>query len=100
MLALNNHISCTNYLVCRVQQTYHQNYRYNCSTTFKLMSYDRSIGEIQGHGSWPDIHAPPDCYVANQYTTVFRVSSIPCIGCNRCHLTSEWVSGYVLSRKW
>ena len=55
------------------------------------MSYEMSIGEIQGDRLWPDIHTSPDCYVAKQYTTIFRVSSIPCIGCKiskMCHLAT------------
>ena len=64
------------------------------------MSYERSIGETQVHRSRQDIHAPPDCYVAKQYTTIFRVSSTSCIYDNRCHLASDWVSGYAVTRKW
>ena len=92
------------YFVCHLSRvssaTYHQNSRYSGSTTFKHMIYESSICETQGHRSWPDIHAPPDCYVANQYTTIFCVSSTSCIDGNRCHLASDWVSGYAVTRKW
>ncbi len=52
-----------------------------------------SLGEIQGHRSCPDIHTPPDCYVAKQYISIFPVSPIRCIGCNETnsrHLATEW----------
>ena len=43
------------YFVCHLSRvssaTCHQNCRYNGSPTFKLMAYERSIGEIQGHRS-------------------------------------------------
>ena len=93
--SVNNYISCAT-----SSATYHQNSRYSGSTTFNLMSYEGSIDETQGHRSWPDIHAPPDCYVAKQYTTIFRVSSTSCIDDKRCHLASDWVSGYAVTRKW
>ena len=66
--------------------TYHQNYCYNGSTTFKLISYKISISEIQDQQAVPRYsHIPPDCYVAKQCTTIsiFPVSPIHCIGCNR-----------------
>ena len=85
--SVNNHISCTTYLVSSA--TYHQNYCYNGSTTFKLMSYERSIGEIQDQQVVTRYSHSTDCYVAKQYTTTSRVSYIPCIGCNisnMCHM--------------
>ena len=100
--SVNNHISCRPYHLSRVSSaTYHQHCRFNGSTTFKRMSYERSIGEIQCHRSRPYIYTPPDCYVTKKCTTIFRVSSIPCIGCNRsnmCHLatvtcTTTWRVG-------
>ncbi len=101
--SVNNFISCATYSVCRVQHItktavttvvqhsnlYHTKYR---EVRFKI------------NMSCPDIHIPPDCYVAKQYTTIsiFPVSPIRCIGCNRsnsCRLATEIVDIYVVAQK-
>ena len=85
--------------------TYHQNYCYNGSTIFTLISYKISISEIQDQQAVPRYsHIPPDCYVAKQCTTIsiFPVSPIHCIGCNRSnsrHLATELVDMWSLKNQ-
>ena len=98
--SVNNYSSCATYPVCRAQVRSRRQKatlsdsrlvnRSNGTRVDYIQVRERSIVEIR------DIHTPPD-FMWPRNAQPYFVSSIPCIGRNRCHLASDCVIGYVVT---